>query len=163
MNADWTLIPSNPDAIEQVRAQCRRMVRRRAAFSAGVSALPIPGVDVMSDLSMLSGLVNDVNQAFGLSAEQVDQFQPAYKRIVYGAAAGVGGMMVGKFLTRQLALQLLKRTGLKVFAKSAARYVPLAGQVASAAIGFTVFRKLGYEHVEACASVAQQLMAARTV
>ncbi|MDQ1830089.1 hypothetical protein [Massilia scottii] len=163
MNADSTLIPGNSEAILQVREECRRMVRNRAAVAAGVAALPVPGLDVMSDLSMLTGLVNDVNTAFGLTAEQVEHLQPAYKRIVYGAAAGVGGMMVGKLITRQVAVQLLKRTGLKVFAKSAARFVPLAGQVASAAIGFTVFRKLGNDHVEACTTVAQQLLAARTV
>lgn len=161
MNKELTTIPGNAEAILQVREECRRMVRNRAAVSAGVSALPVPGLDVMSDLTMLTGMVNDVNAAFGLTAEQVEHLQPAYKRIVFGAAAGLGGMMVGKLVTRQLALRLLKRSGAKIFAKSAARFVPLAGQVASAAIGFTVFRKLGYDHVEACTTVAQELLAAR--
>ncbi|WP_167237860.1 hypothetical protein [Massilia genomosp. 1] len=163
MNNALTAIPGNPEAILQVREACRRMVRNRAAVSAGISALPVPGLDVMSDLTMLTGLVNDVNAAFGLSAEQVEHLQPTYKRIVYGAAAGVGGMMVGKLITRQLALRLLKRSGGKAFVRSAARFVPLAGQVASAAIGFTVFRKLGYDHVDACTTVARQLLAARAV
>lgn len=161
MKEDLTAIPGNAEAILQVREECRRMVRNRAAVSAGVSALPVPGLDVMSDLTMLTGMVNDVNAAFGLTAEQVEHLQPAYKRIVFGAAAGLGGMMVGKLITRQLAVRLLKRSGFKVLAKSAARFVPLAGQVASAAIGFTVFRKLGYDHVEACTTVAQELLAAR--
>lgn len=161
MNKELTTIPGNAEAILQVREECRRMVRNRAAVSAGVSALPVPGLDVMSDLTMLTGMVNDVNAAFGLTAEQVEHLQPAYKRIVFGAAAGLGGMMVGKLVTRQLAMRLLKRSSAKILAKSAARFVPLAGQVASAAIGFTVFRKLGYDHVEACTTVAQELLAAR--
>jgi hypothetical protein len=53
--------------------------------------------------------------------------------------------------------------GMKVLAKSAARVVPIAGQIASAAIGFAVFRRLGYEHVDACAAVAGELLSARTV
>lgn len=161
MNKELTTIPGNAEAILQVREECRRMVRNRAAVSAGVSALPVPGLDVMSDLTMLTGMVNDVNAAFGLTAEQVEHLQPAYKRIVFGAAAGLGGMMVGKLVTRQLAMRLLKRSSARILAKSAARFVPLAGQVASAAIGFTVFRKLGYDHVEACTTVAQELLAAR--
>ncbi|NHZ90158.1 hypothetical protein F2P45_14190 [Massilia sp. CCM 8733] len=161
MKDDLTAIPGNAEAILQVREECRRMVRNRAAVSAGVSALPVPGLDVMSDLTMLTGMVNDVNAAFGLTAEQVEHLQPAYRRIVFGAAAGLGGMMVGKLVTRQLAVRLLKRSSLKSFARSAARFVPLAGQVASAAIGFAVFRKLGYDHVDACATVAQELLAAR--
>ncbi|HEX8613328.1 MAG TPA: hypothetical protein VF800_18720 [Telluria sp.] len=161
MKEDLTAIPGNAAAILQVRERCRRMVRNRAAVSAGVSALPVPGLDVMSDLTMLTGMVNDVNAAFGLSADQVEHLQPAYRRIVFGAAAGLGGMMVGKLITRQLALRLLKRSSVKAFARSAVRFVPLAGQVASAAIGFAVFRKLGYDHVEACTTVAQELLAAR--
>jgi uncharacterized protein (DUF697 family) len=161
MDKELLTIPGNPEAILQVREDCRRMVRKRAAVSAGVAALPVPGLDVMSDLTMLTGMVNDVNAAFGLSADQVEHLQPAYKRIVFGAAAGLAGMMVGKLLTRQLAARLLRRGAAGALARSAARFVPLAGQVASAAIGFTVFRKLGYDHVEACTTVAQELMAAR--
>ncbi|MES2149653.1 MAG: hypothetical protein V4508_07645 [Pseudomonadota bacterium] len=161
VTTDWTLIPSSKEDIEHVREHCRRMVRRRAVISAGVSAVPIPGIDVMSDLSLFALLVEDVNKAFGLSAQQVESLQPKFRIIAYQAAVGMGGMMVGRLITRELVLQLFKRSGLKVMAKTAARIVPIAGQIASAAIGFTVFRKLGYEHVDACAAVAHELAAAR--
>jgi len=158
---DWEVLPDDEKAIVDVRERCRRLVRRRAAISAGVSAVPIPGVDILSDLSMFKRLVDEVNKEFGLTPEQVDRLQPRHKKLAYEVALGMGGMMVGKFVTRQLLLQVLKRSGLKLFAKSATRFVPIAGQLASAAIGFTVFRKLGYEHVEACTRVAQELAAAR--
>jgi len=161
MPTDWTVIPSDPKEIEATRERCRRMVRRRAAISAGVSAVPIPGVDVLSDLSMFKKLVDDVNEAFGLSEAQIDQMQPNHKLIAYKVAVGVGGVMVGKLVTRELLTQLFKRVGLKMMAKSASRFVPIAGQMAAAAIGFTMFRKLGYEHVEACARVANELIVVR--
>ncbi len=158
---DWTLIPGNPKDIEHTRERCRRLVRRRAAISAGVSAVPIPGVDVVSDLSMFKKLVDDVNTAFGLTPEQIDRLQPGHKMIAYKVAVGVGGTMVGKFVTRELLIALFKRVGLRMATKSVARFVPIAGQMASAAIGFAMFRKLGYEHVEACAKVANELIAVR--
>jgi uncharacterized protein (DUF697 family) len=160
-STDWTLIPGSAKDIEQVRERCRRLVRRRAAISAGVSAVPIPGVDVVSDLGLFTLLINDINQEFGLTPEQIERLQPKYKLIAYEAAVGVGGMLVGKLVTRELVLMLLKRTGMKIFVKQAARLVPLAGQLVSAAIGFTVFRQIGYQHVEACATVAQELLVAR--
>jgi hypothetical protein len=160
---DWTLVAATPADIEHVRERCRSMVRRRAAISAGVSAVPIPGVDVMSDLSLFALLVDDVNKAFGLTPQQIDRLQPKFRLIAYQAAVGIGGMMVGKLVTRELVLQLFSRMGMKVLAKSAARVVPIAGQIASAAIGFAVFRRLGYEHVDACAAVAGELLSARTV
>jgi uncharacterized protein (DUF697 family) len=158
---DWTLVAATPRDIEQLREKCRRLVRRRAMISAGVSAVPIPGVAVMSDASLFALLVDDINKAFGLTPEQIARLQPRFRLIAYEAAVGVGGMMIGKMVTRELVLQLFKRAGLKLFAGSAARMVPLAGQVAAAAIGFTVFRQLGYQHVDACAAVAAELLVAR--
>ncbi|PWF44721.1 hypothetical protein [Massilia glaciei] len=161
VGVDWSLIPGNGKDIEQMREHCRRLVRRRAFIAASVSAVPIPGVDVVSDLSLFTLLINDVNKAFGLTQQQVENLQPKWRLIAYQGAVGMGGMMVGRVITRELVMQLFKRAGLKMFAKSAARVVPIAGQIASAAIGFAVFRKLGYEHVDACAVVARELMVAR--
>jgi hypothetical protein len=56
---------------------------------------------------------------------------------------------------------LFKKSGLKLAAKSVAKFVPFAGQLASAAIGYTLFQKMGNQHVEACVKVAQQVAAAR--
>lgn len=161
MEVDWTLIPGTEKQIEDTRERCRRLVRRRAAISAGVSAVPIPGVDVLSDLSLFKKLVDDVNDAFGLTPEQIDRLQPDHKLIAYKVAVGVGGVMVGKLVTNQLLALIFKRMGVKIAARTAARLVPIAGQMAAAAIGFTMFRKLGYEHVEACARVANELIPAR--
>lgn len=156
---DWTLIPSNQKEIEYVRERCRKLVRRRAVISAGVSSVPIPGVDVVSDLTLFKKLVDDVNSEFGLSPEQIDKLEPSHKLIAYKVAAGVGGAMVGKFVTRELLMRVFKKVGTRMATKSMTKFVPFAGQIASAAIGFAMFRKLGYEHVEACTKVANELMA----
>ena len=163
MDVDWTLIPGSPKQIEDTRERCRRLVRRRAAISAGVSAVPIPGVDVLSDLSLFKKLVDDVNRDFGLTPEQIDRLDPKHKLMAYKVAVGVGGVMVGKLVTNQLLAMVFRRMGIKIAAKTAAKFVPIAGQIAAAAIGFTMFRKLGYEHVEACARVASELMPVRPV
>jgi hypothetical protein len=160
MGSEWTVLPATAKDIDDTRERCLRLVRRRAAISAGVSAVPIPGVDVVSDLTLFKKLVDDVNAAFGLTEQQIDQLQPSHKLIAYKVAVAVGGVMVGRLVTRELLLMVFKRMGVKIMAKSAARFVPIAGQIASAAIGFTMFRKLGYEHVEACAKVAGELMVA---
>jgi hypothetical protein len=160
---DWTLVAATARDIEQLRERCRRMVRRRAVISAGVSAVPLPGIAVASDLSLFALLVDDVNKAFGLTPAQIERLQPKFRLIAYEAAVGMGSMMVGRMVTKELVFQLFKRAGLKLFARSAARVVPIAGQMASAAIGFTVFRRLGYQHVDACAAVASELLLARSV
>jgi uncharacterized protein (DUF697 family) len=158
---DWTLIPGTPKDIEQVRERCRRMVRRRAVMSAGVSAVPLPGLDLMTDMGLFAKLIDEVNQEFGLTHAQIERMQPKSRLIAYEAAVGIGGMMVGKLITRELLVQILKRTGMKSAARQAGKLVPIAGQLVAAAIGFAAFRQLGYQHVEACSVVARELLVAR--
>ncbi|SFU46122.1 hypothetical protein [Pseudoduganella namucuonensis] len=157
---EWTLVPSSEPEIAEVRARCRRLVQRRAAVSAGISAVPLPGLDVVTDLRLFSVLIDDINREFGLTPEQVERMRPELKVRAYEAAVSVGGTMVGKYITKELLLRLVQRGAGTVVAKQASRFVPLAGQAASAAIGFFAFRQIGYQHVEACAKVAQSLMAA---
>ncbi len=156
----WPLAQASPQRVAQLRAECRQLVRRRALLSAGVAALPVPGLDVLSDLHLFTRLIDDINQTFGLTPAQIAGLQPEYRMLAYEAAVGVGGMLVGKLITRDLLLPLLQRSGVKLLARQAGKLVPLAGQLASAGIGFAVFRHIGNQHVEACAAVAQQLVTA---
>lgn len=159
-NIDWALMPASRAQIARARDRCRKLVRKRAAISAGVAAVPLPGVDMLSDLATFALMVEEINKEFGLTAEQIERLHPRLRIIAYEAAAAIGGMLVGKIVTRELVVQLFKKTGVKLAAKSVAKFVPLAGQVASAAIGFALFSKMGYQHVEACAKVAEEMAAA---
>ena len=160
-DTEWTLIPASDKELEEVRARCRRLVQRRAAVSAGISAVPLPGLDVVSDLRLFADLIDQINREFGLSPEQVGRLQPRFRVMAYQAAVNVGGTMVGKYITKEVVFRLLQRSGAKLVAKQATRFVPLAGQAAAAAIGFFAFRQIGYQHVEACAKVAQEIMVAQ--
>lgn len=154
------LLPVSGDDIERVRERCRGIVRKRAAISAGVSVIPVPGVDVVADLSSFAVMVEEINRAFGLSPEQIDRLQPHMRIAAYQAVAALGGTLVGKIVTKELVLKLLRKSGAKLAARSTAKIVPLAGQVASAVLGFALFRQMGYQHVEACTRVAREVAAA---
>lgn len=158
---EWTLVPDTPRDIEALREKARALVRRKATYAAGMAAIPIPGVDIATDIGMFAKLVDEINQSFGLTEEQIAKLDPSYRVIAYEAAMGAGGMMVGRAITKRLVTAVLKRVAAKLAAKQAAKIVPLAGQITAAAIGFTVFRKMGYQHVDACAKVAQELLAAK--
>ena len=149
------MLPVSSEDIERVRDRCRALVRKRAAISAGVSVIPLPGVDVVADLSSFAVMVEEINTAFGLSPDQIEQLQPRMRIAAYQAVAALGGTLVGKLVTKELVLKLLRKSGARLAARSAAKIVPLAGQVASAAIGFALFRQMGYQHVDACTRVAR--------
>lgn len=157
---DLVLLPVASEDIERVRAGSRALVRKRAMISAGISAIPLPGVDIVSDLSSFALMVEEINRAFGLSPEQIERLQPRMRIAAYQAVAALGGTLVGKLVTKELVLKVLQKSGAKLAAKSAAKIVPLAGQVASAAIGYALFRQMGYQHVEACTRVVNEVAAA---
>jgi uncharacterized protein (DUF697 family) len=152
-----TLLPLSSDDIGHVRERCRALVRKKAAISAGISAVPIPGVDIVADLTSFASMVEAINKDFGLTPEQIEALQPHMRVATYQAMAALGSTLVGKLVTKELVLKLLQKSGAKLAAKSATKIVPLAGQIASAAIGFALFRQMGYQHVEACARVAQEV------
>lgn len=159
--AEWHVVPSNTLELEEVSKKCRRLVIRRAALSAGVSAVPIPGLDIVTDLGMLSKLIDDINREFGLSPAQIELLRPQARIATYQAIVGTGSLLVGKLITSGLVLRLVKRLGVKMVVKRTAKFVPIAGTLVSAALGFAVFRTIGNQHIEACAIVAAELVSLR--
>lgn len=55
------------DALERAVEEARRAVRRRAALSAGMSLVPVPGLDAAADAAALLEMMRAVNDAFRLS------------------------------------------------------------------------------------------------
>lgn len=157
-SSTWQLLPGTLKDLDAVRRKCRRLVLKRAAVSAGLSAIPVPGLDVVSDLGLMARVIEDINLEFGLTPEQIARLKPEMRLVAYEMTVGVGGMMVGKLITRELVGHLLQRTGFKALARQAAKIVPVAGQVVSASIGFAAFRVLANRHIDACAQVAAAAM-----
>jgi uncharacterized protein (DUF697 family) len=144
MASSLQLSEGNPALAERVR-HCRRLLNRRALVAAAASAMPVPGLDWAVDAALLSRLVPEINAQFGLTPEQLDQL-PHH---------AIGSMLIGKFITRDLVLRFAGKVGMRMTAKSAARYVPLAGQVVSALVGYTAIRYLGEEHIKDCINVVR--------
>ena len=153
-NPAWQLLPGTMRDIDAIRRKCRRLVWKRAILSAGLSMVPIPGLDVASDLGLMARAIEEINLEFGLTPDQVARLNPEIRLVVYQMSLGVGGAMVGKLITRDVVARLLQKTGSKVLAKQAVKIVPLAGQVAAATISFVAFRSVANQHIEACSGVA---------
>ena len=121
----------------------------------------MPGLDIAVDAGALIKLIPEINSEFGLSPEQIEQLSPNKQLIVYKAIVAVGGAMVGKLITRELAFQALKAVGVRLTVKQAAKYLPLAGQALSAAIGFAAMQYVGRQHIRECERVVELIRAPR--
>jgi uncharacterized protein (DUF697 family) len=150
-------IPSTPDAIERVARRCRRLVTQRALLAAGVAMVPLPGVDWVTDIGVLVQLLPRINAAFGLSPAQVERLSPDRRLVVYKVATAAGGLVVGRLVTKELVMRVLKMVGMRLTTQQAVKYVPLAGQALSAALTFTALKYVCEQHIRQCAEVSRQL------
>jgi uncharacterized protein (DUF697 family) len=153
----WVVVPSTAQEIDAVARQCRRRVTQRALLAAGVAAVPIPGLDWLTDIGVLVKLLPEISEAFGLTTEQVERLAPERRVVVYKALSAAGGMVLGRLITRELVLTLLKKLGVRLSAQQAAKYVPVAGQAVSAALTFSALKYVCEQHIRQCIAVARQL------
>ena len=154
----WTLVPASPRDIEATVRHCRRLVSKRAALAAGAAVVPIPGVDWITDVATLLKLVPEINAAFGLTPAQVERLAPERKVAVVKAISAGGSMLVGRLVTRDLVVAMLKTVGVRLSSKQAAKFVPIAGQAVSAAITYASLRYVCDQHIQQCAEVARRLL-----
>lgn len=146
-----------PPHVEATARRCRELVSRRAMVAAGVAVVPVPGLDWVTDVGILIRLLPQINEAFGLTPEQIDRLAPERRLVVYKAISAGGGMLVGKLITRELVLKLLKMVGVRLTTQQVAKFVPLAGQAVSAVLTYTALRYVCEQHIRQCAEVARVL------
>jgi uncharacterized protein (DUF697 family) len=157
--AEWVVVPTTPAAIEATARACRRLVTQRALVAAGVAMLPVPGIDWVTDVGVLLKLIPQINQAFGLTPEQIERLAPDRRVVVYKTLSAGGGILVGRLVTRDLVLKMLKLVGVRLTTQQAAKYVPVAGQAVSAALTFSALKFVCEQHIRQCMAVARQLQA----
>jgi uncharacterized protein (DUF697 family) len=155
------LAAATVEDIEQARADCRRMVSRRAYISGVAVLVPLPGTDMLADVGMLKKLIPKVNERFGLSEAQLNELNPEMKIVVLDLAKRLGGRLIGRLVTREVITTLLTKAGVKVGVKGIAKFVPLIGQAAAASLSIAVMRYVGNAHVDECYNVTRRFIEKR--
>ena len=143
-------------ALEAAVKRGRKLLNKRALVAAVASAVPLPGLDWVVDAALLTKMIPAINKEFGLAPEQIEQLDPKKREQVRNAAATVGSLLIGKFISRDLIIKAVAKIGTRLAAKEVAKFVPLAGQVVAAGIGFAAIRYFGEEHMKDCIRVARQ-------
>ncbi|MDD2867908.1 hypothetical protein [Neomegalonema sp.] len=140
------------EEIEAIRHECRAMIRRRAATSAILAAAPLPGVDVAADMAMLMNALPQISREFGLAPEQIEQLEEAERVALYGTIKGFSNSFIARAVTRKMIALLLARA---LGVRQAARFAPVLGQAAAAAISYRVMTWILNKHVEECYAAAR--------
>lgn len=146
----------------RIRDECYEMVNTSSFFSGAVAAVPIPCMDIATDVSILMKLLPKINKKFGLSAEQVEALDPQLKQITLIAITKIGTSLIGKYITREAVVKSVTTAGAKIAATSTAKtgfkFVPFLGPVLSGGISYAAMRIVGRAHVNDCYQVALEVL-----
>ncbi len=147
--------------LDRVRAECRKLVNSRSMMAAAAAIVPIPGADIVADISLLATLLPDISRRFGLDHNQVEKLEPHIAEKVLVLASSMGNNVIGRMITKRLVAALLRRVGMRVATASVAKYVPFVGSGIAAAVGFGAMRLVGNSHVEDCYRTVNALLEGR--
>ena len=154
------MYPASREEIEAAKAECEKMLTRRAFASAVAGLSPIIGTDITADMALLLDLLPRINRRFGFAPEQIDPLDEKIKLLVYQLIKASGKAIAGRYITKELVMFLLKRIGIRLTVKQAARFVPFVGNAVSSAISYAGMKYLGRTHIKECADLATRLLAA---
>lgn len=150
-------MPHTLAELDAIRDDCRRMVTRRAAISAGAAVVPVPGADLVADVGILKTMLPQISERFGLRDDQVEKMDATRAQQVLAIAAGMGNNVIGRAVTKRVVIALLRRMGIRVATASVARYVPFIGSAVAATISFGAMKLAGNAHIEDCYTTAKTL------
>lgn len=139
--------------LEKVRAECQELAKSRAKISAGAAIIPVPFLDVAIDVGMLSKLLPEITKKFGLDeSEDSVGGEELRKQNIKDRILAVGGLVA----TRGIVNKTVQGFGGRLIGKQIAKYIPLGGQMVAASLGYMIFKKIAFDHIEECYKVAKE-------
>ena len=157
------MLPDSIEELEKIKKECRRMSNKRSFLSAAASVVPVPFTDIATDVVLLKQIMPGISEKFGLSKEQIDEYNPQIAIFIYDAAKRLGANMIGKYVTKELIIQILKKMGVHLTTKQVAKYFPIVGQAISAGISYTAMRFIIHSHINECCKVARTVIEAKGI
>lgn len=136
--------------LEHIRLECQNLAKSRAKISAGVAVIPLPFLDVAIDVAMLSKLLPEITTRFGLT--DVEHAQAQSQQNLKEKIIAVGGLVAARGVVNKT----VQGFGGKFVGKQVSKYVPFGGQIVAATLGYMIFKKIAFDHIEECYKIAKQ-------
>ncbi|QLI80348.1 hypothetical protein HZU75_01695 [Chitinibacter fontanus] len=142
--------------LEAIRQECRDLVNQRSLISAAAAAVPIPGLDVGADVAIMTRMIALINEKFHLGEQDLAQLDDGTRRKLLVIISSIGSSLIGRYASKELIILALKRVGVRMVSKQAAKFIPILGMVVAATISFGAMRILGNAHIEDCYQVLKR-------
>ena len=147
------------DALKRKRKVAQERIPPYAGLAAANGSLnPVPGLDLAADVSLLLKLGDEIAGIYGLTRSQFDFI----KRLLGPKAMPTVVAKIAQFSTRYLAREgligLLKRLATREVSRQSTRWIPLAGPLIAAGIGWQSTFMLGEQLVDEAEALAEEIL-----
>ena len=143
--------------LEQVRKECIAMVKRRARVSAGVAIVPVPFFDVAVDASMLTMLLPEISERFGLLKDRQGAVDLESREVHWKELKNRTIDFAGLMATRGIVKKTVQGFGGRIAAKQVTKFIPLGGQLVAGTMGYMIFKKIATDHINECYNLAKDI------
>lgn len=153
-------LPSTIDPnlnLDQVKKECLALVKKRAKYSAGVAIVPVPFFDVAIDASMLTMLLPDISERFGLLKDRQGAVDLESRQIHWSALKDRTVDFAALMATRGIVKKTVQGFGGRIAAKQVTKFIPLGGQLVAATMGYMIFKKIATNHIDECYNLAKEI------
>lgn len=146
--------------LDKIRRECQELVKSRAKVSAGIATLPVPFLDAAVDATLLTKLLPEISERFGLidskaDAAHIDNKDARFKSFK-DSMVSFGGLVAA----RGLAKRTFQGFGGRLISRQIAKYIPLGGTMVAATMSYMVFKKIAFNHIDECYKLAKKLQQA---
>lgn len=143
--------------LEQVKKECLAMVKRRARVSAGVAIVPVPFFDVAVDASMLTMLLPEISERFGLLKDRQGAIDLESREVHWKELKNRTVDFAGLMATRGIVKKTVQGFGGRIAAKQVTKFIPLGGQLVAGTMGYMIFKKIATDHINECYNLAKDI------
>lgn len=143
--------------LEQVKKECLAMVKRRARVSAGVAIVPVPFFDVAVDASMLTMLLPEISERFGLLKDRQGAVDLESRAVHWKELKNRTIDFAGLMATRGIVKKTVQGFGGRIAAKQVTKFIPLGGQLVAGTMGYMIFKKIATDHINECYNLAKNI------
>lgn len=146
--------------LDKIRRECQELVKTRAKVSAGMATIPVPFLDVAVDATLLTKLLPEISERFGLIEKKTDAANLDNKDARFESFKNSVLSFGGLVAARGIAKKTFQGFGSRIISKQVSKYIPFGGSMVAATMSYMIFKKIAFNHIEECYLLAKRLQQA---
>ncbi|MCD6061379.1 MAG: hypothetical protein K0R03_1348 [Moraxellaceae bacterium] len=151
------MLQMTPHELDSIREECRKLANRKATVSAGAAVLPVPLLDVAADIRLLSRLLPEISERFGLSPEKIREMPTEQREKVHWHMRNRQPGFFGQLMMRTLVRRNLQKYLGRLLTTQVAKFVPFAGTLVAGTLGYLTLKQIANRYIDECYEVAKAI------